>query len=124
MITFNAAPLFGNAPVRTLREPRGEQLTPRIALGLTSGGSVAAGEFDFGITFSGRLITDTPSQMHDMLESITSRISSPPARRELVDEQGNSWPNMSFVRFELLGPMECGRVCSLPFTAKFVGLHD
>lgn len=124
MITFNSAPIFGSASVRTRREPRGEQLASRASLGFPGGGSVPTGGFDFGITFTGRLITDTPAQLHDMLESIIDVLTSPPARNELVDAQGNIWPEMSFVRFEPLGPMERGRVCSMPFTARFVGLHD
>ncbi len=123
-MTFDGIPLFGNGPLRTIREPIGEQLTPRAALGIPGGGLVAAGPLDFAITFTGRLITDTPAQLQELIESITGAFVSPPGKGELVDEQGNAWSAISFVRFEPLGPFERGRVCSLAFKAKFVNLRE
>jgi len=123
-MTFDGEPLFGNAPLRTTREPSGEQLTLRAALGIPGGGLAAAGSLDSAITFTGRLITDTPAQLNELIDSINVAFVSPPGKGELVDEQGNVWPAISFVRFEPLGPMEHGRVWSLAFKAKFVTLRD
>jgi hypothetical protein len=121
MITYAGVPLFDGSIARIVPEAVGEQLTPRRALNLPGSGSVAVGPLELAVTITGRMQATNADKLESNLNLTREAIVSPPVPSVLADEQTErTWDDMSFVRFELTGPVEVGRVASVGFRARFV----
>jgi hypothetical protein len=124
MITFSGVPLFPGSVTRVLPEAVGQQLLPRRAMNMPGSGSVAIGPLEVAVTITGRMHAADATQLEAALE-LTRAAGSPPLTPSVLadEETERTWDDMSFVRFELTGPMEIGRVASVGFRARFVRIN-
>jgi len=119
---FNSEPVFVSSPLQVSVEPKGVQLVSRRALGVPGPGSVPVGPLESGILVTGRLQAGTLAQLLDEINTVNLTLEESSAPGQLVDDAGRVFDNVTFVRFEQTGPIVYGRVVSVPFRARFVGL--
>ncbi len=124
MITFAGVPVFPGSITRVLPEAVGQQLLPRRAMNLPGSGSVAIGPLEVAVTITGRMHAADAAKLESALE-LTRAAGSPPLTPSVLadEDTGRTWDDMTFVRFELTGPMEIGRVASVGFRARFVRIN-
>jgi hypothetical protein len=119
MSSFNGRDLFGSGPHRITAGVVGELVVDNFRLGRPGSGSTPLGPLELNVVVTGRLIAPAPSALWNLREAIETLLESPPIAGTLTDGNGRAFENMSFIRFEPLGPVEFSRVASLSYMALF-----
>jgi hypothetical protein len=122
MSSFDGEDLFGSGPHRFQTGASGVQLelNARGAPGLP--GSRAIGPLETTVTVRGRLVAASDSGLRAQLSAINAKLTMPPVRGTLVDEQGGVTTGVDFVNFAPGDRVDRGRVVSLAYEARFVAL--
>ncbi len=127
---FAGVDVFGSGPHRFVEEARGVVVVPRLRLGTPVSGSVSLGAAEVGVVVRGRLVGPDQAGLAAQLGAIEGLLTDPATVGTLTGLSGESWPEMSFVRFERAGWdrasgggfVDRGRVVSLAYVARFVRL--
>ncbi len=119
-VTFGGVAIFGVSVLRTLLEPRGALVVPKLALGSREPGTDLIGPLEVGVVIRGRLLASTTADLEQRLGQVRLRLAPdwPPAT--LVDTLGRTHHDMEFVRLVLAGPMDRGRMVSVGLEARFL----
>jgi hypothetical protein len=119
-VTFGGVAIFGVSVLRTLLEPRGALLVPKLALGSREPGSDLLGPLEVGVVIRGRVVAGTTASLEQRLGQIRLRLAPDGPSATLVDTLGRTYPDMEFVRLTLTGPVDRGRTVSQGIEARFV----
>lgn len=119
-IKFKGEFLFGQSPAHVLVGPGGVSVLVNARVNPFQAGSQPIGPLEATLTVTGRLITDGKSELSDLLAAIHAELTNPPQVGAVTDDLGNTWDDMSFVRFEPLTPVLHGRQVTLPYSAQFI----
>lgn len=122
MSSFKGLNLFGSGPHRFEHGPRGQLITIDFFGGDPGGGSTAQGLIDWTIVLRGRLTASGESALRTLRDAVIAQLQATPTPGTLIDENGHSWANMTFVRYTEDGPVNKGRVWSVGYEAVFQAL--
>lgn len=121
MAVFQGQEIFASGPHRVTVGPRGVQrVLNQVAVDPVEPGSQAIGEVELSVTVEGRLVAGDAGSLQELRDEIWALLTFPAAVGLFEDNYGLSLEDMSFVRFEEMGPVDDGRVLSVPYRAEFV----
>lgn len=113
--------LFNSGPHRFVLRKVGSLWFPPFALDQFQPGVEVTGPIQLHIVQTGRLIAPDDA-------SLTAQVNAIKAAGEaqltgaLVDNQGQTWTNMTFLTFRPADAVDRGRVVSLAYTADYIRL--
>lgn len=119
MSLYKNQDLFGSGPHRFRLGVIGETVVPNMALGRIDSGSTPIGPTELDVVVEGRLTATTWQQLKSRIDAVAAVIDSPPTPGTLTDGRGVVYDNMTLIRFETVGRVDCGRVWSQSFLAVF-----
>lgn len=117
--TFNSQGYFNSGPHRFDVGAVGRLLTNPLRGGNfnTYTRDEAVGELE--IIQTGRLIATTESALWSLFDTART-VAEGTTTATLVDHSGKSWPSMRLVSLDPTGPVDRGRVFSLPYRARYL----
>jgi hypothetical protein len=117
---FKGDDLFGNGPHVFVVRREGRRVIPLSALSDPSvEGSSEFGDYELRVEVRGRLVSGTESGLWSQRDDIVSEGASGNSAGTLEDHHGHDYEDVSLFWFEPTGPIERGRVYSLPYVALF-----
>ncbi|MBX3385655.1 MAG: hypothetical protein KF768_03710 [Phycisphaeraceae bacterium] len=117
--SFDSVDLFGPGPRRFIEGPRGEHVVPRAVIDPFDPAHLATGVIETTVRVEGTLVAPSDPDLDTQIETITALLEHPPRVGTLADGLGHEWHDISFTRFERLGPTRRGRVVSQPYLMLF-----
>ena len=117
--SFKGKNLFGSGPHRFAMRRQGQLLVPDISFGGGTPASIVLGLVELEIVVTGRLAAGSESALWVLRDAVVAELLDPPTPGTLVDLNGRSWSDMSFVTYEEDERVDRGRVVSVGYTAKF-----
>lgn len=117
--TFSGQSLFNSGPHRFDVGSAGRYLTAplRGSNAFTYTRDDAKRELE--IVQSGRLVATSESALWSLYDAVRAHAEAP-TKATLVDHSGRSWTNMTMVSFDLLGPVDRGRVYSVSYRVRYL----
>ena len=120
--SFGGVDLFGGSPHRFVMGAVGPVVRTRLSLGQTAAGSLLVGAGEPTVTVRGRLVAASAAALFARIDAIAAELqpgSGGFVRRMLVDHDGRSWADMTFVSFSPTDVVDRGREVSVEFEAVF-----
>lgn len=117
--TFNGQGYFNSGPHRFNVGPVGRLLTAPLRGSNFNTATRDDAVHELEIIQAGRLIASTESALWTLFEAARA-VAEGTVTGTLVDHSGKSWPNMRLVSVEPAGPVDRGRVFSLPYQARYL----
>lgn len=117
VVQFNGVEIFPHAVVRERRGASGWEVLRRAGMAPPAAGTMLLGALEAGLVLTGRLRATSRTDLYEQIGAALEA-GPPTAPAELV-LGGKSAGVFSLVRVEPEGVVDCGRECSLAFTAVF-----
>jgi hypothetical protein len=117
---FKSQNIFGSGPHRFRVLPQGELVVQNSSVNPLQPGSVAVGPLELVVEVTGRLVAATEPALWALRDAITAILTDPPFVATLADQNGRTWADMAFTRFETGGRTDRGRVFSIAYRATFI----
>lgn len=83
-------------------------------------GSQPIGPLEIAVIVTGRLVADTESNLWALRDAVAAQLTDPPTTGDLVDDNGRTWPDMSFINFTPADRTDRGREISLAYEMTFL----
>lgn len=122
MSSFKGEGIFNSGPHRFEHGPIGTQTILQTALMKEIAGLSVLGAIERAIVVRGRLVAADAAGLAALVAAVEAQIDSPPKSGALVDNDGVSHADMSFVTFKRTGAPERGRAVTVGYEAVFVRL--
>lgn len=122
MSFFKGEDLFGSGPHVFAEGPAGQEMIPRLRLGIPESGSISIGAAQLAVTVTGRLVADGDAALWSLIDIIKGQLTAFSTPGLLSDNAGHEWPDVNFVGFQTNGPFDRGRLTSVAYTALFLVL--
>ena len=119
MSSFGGVDLFGSGPHEFVQGTQGYLVVSNGTPGSPAPGSTVLGVLELDVIVEGRLVSTSASGLWDLRDAITDMIGPSPAVGTLIGNDGRQWASMSLIRYEELGSIGHGRVCSIAYKATF-----
>ncbi|MFM9959327.1 MAG: hypothetical protein ACKVZJ_14815 [Phycisphaerales bacterium] len=117
--TFNNQNLFNSGPHRFHVRAVGRLTTAPLRGSNFNTTTRDEAVLEVEITQTGRLIAATESALWALFD-IARGVAEATTAGGLIDHSGKSWPGMRLLRIDPTGPVDRGRVFSLPYTARYL----
>ncbi len=117
--TFNNQPLFNSGPHRFHVRAVGRLTTAPLRGSNFNPSTRDDAVLELEITQTGRLIAATEAALWSLFDTARA-VAEGTTPGTLVDHSGKSWPAMRLLRIDPIGPVDRGRVFSLPYTARYL----
>jgi len=117
--TFNSQGYFNSGPHRFDIGAAGRLLTAPLRGSNFNPVTRDDAVLELEIIQTGRLIASSESALWSLFEAARA-VAEGTTTATLVDHAGKSWPSMRLVRIEPTGPIDRGRVFSLPYQARYL----
>lgn len=121
MSTIAGQGLFNSGPHRFRLRPVGTLAVPPLVIDTVQTTTAILDQIEVALEQTGRLIDATPSGLWDQVAAIRSAAEAR-LNGVLIDETGRSWPDMTLLRFAMVGQLSRGRVVSVGYEAVYVRL--
>jgi hypothetical protein len=119
MSSFKSKNLFGSGPHRFSQLKQGQLLIGVIQFDQYSPATVPFGLVELDVVVTGRLVAGTDAALWALRDAVVAELEETPTAGVLVGNDGRSWAQMSFVRFEEGDRTDRGRLRSVAYTATF-----
>jgi hypothetical protein len=117
--TFNSQGYFNSGPHRFDVGPAGRLLTSPLRGQNFNTYSRDEALLELEIIQTGRLIASTESALWALFDTARA-VAEGTTTATLIDHSGKSWTSMRLVRLDPTGPVDRGRVFSLPYRARYL----
>lgn len=121
MSSINGQTLFDSGPHRFVVRSVGTLFFPPLSLDFLQTTTELIGPIELAIRQTGRLISTTESGLWSLVDAIKiageTRVTG-----TLIDSAGQSWSDMTFLRFRPEDRVDRGRVISLAYRADYIRL--
>jgi len=117
--TFNSQGYFNSGPHRFDVGPVGRLLTAPLRGSNFNPVTRDDAVLELEIIQTGRLIASTEPALWTLFDAARA-VAEGTVTATLVDHSGKSWPSMRLVSVEPTGPVDRGRVFSLPYRARYL----
>jgi len=117
--SFKTLDLFGSGPHRFAMGKQGQLTILDFNINGYTPDSTWLGLFEIEVLVAGRLVASTESALWMLRDAVTAQLLDPPTAGTLVDMQGRTWTDMSFIRYEEGDGVDRGREHSIEYSATF-----
>lgn len=121
MSSIDGQSLFDSGPHRFVIRSVGTLYFPPLSLDFLQTSTELIGPIELAIRQTGRLVSTTESGLWSLVDAIKSAGESQ-LNGTLIDNAGQSWTDMTFLRFRPDDRVDRGRVISLAYTADYIRL--
>ncbi len=122
--SYKGLDLFGSGPHRFSQGRQGEVLVNGSVIGLYGPQTFAQGLRELEVFVRGRLVAPDEQTLWQIRDAIVAQLIHPPAPGTLIDLDGRSWEDMSFIEFAEQDRTDRGRVLSIGYVAIFRRMID
>jgi hypothetical protein len=113
--------LFNSGPHRFVVRAVGSLYFPPLSIDFLQTTTEVIGPIELAIEQRGRLVAASPSALWTLVTAIKSA-GEAQLTGALIDNNGQSWSNMTFLRFRPADRVDRGRTLSLAYEADYVRL--
>lgn len=121
MSSINGQTLFNSGPHRFVIRSVGTLYFPPLSLDFLQTTTELIGPIELAIRQLGRLVSTTEAGLRSQIEAIKTA-GEAGVNGTLVDNAGQSWTGMTFLRFRPDDRVDRGRVISLAYQADYIRL--
>lgn len=113
--------LFDSGPHRFVVRSLGSLFFPPLSIDFLQTTTEVIGPIELAIRQTGRLIAPTDADLRDQLDAIRAA-GEGQLTGTLIDNAGQSWEEMTFLRFRPDDRVDRGRVISLAYSSDYIQL--
>lgn len=121
MSSINGQVLFDSGPHRFVVRSLGTLFFPPLSIDFLQTTTELIGPIELAIRQTGRLVSTTESGLRSLVDAIQAA-GEARVNGVLIDSAGQSWSDMTFLRFRPEDRVDRGRVISLVYRADYVRL--
>lgn len=121
MSSIDGQVLFDSGPHRFVVRSVGTLFFPPLSLDFLQTTTELIGPIELAIRQTGRIVATTESGMRSLIDAIKAA-GEARVNGTLIDNAGQSWTDMTFLRFRPEDRVDRGRVISLEYRADYVRL--
>jgi len=119
--SINGQVLFDSGPHRFVVRSLGTLFFPPLSIDFLQTTTELIGPIELAIRQTGRLVSTTESGLRSLVDAIQAA-GEARVNGVLIDSAGQSWSDMTFLRFRPEDRVDRGRVISLVYRADYVRL--